>query len=150
MLAHLRSRVLLRRRYTLAIGTTLATALGLSVAVGTTAQAGQAQPRTHVAGTTSGIQLIKHVIVIMEENRSFDSYFGKYPGATGIPAGVCVASWDNLTNKGVIRSDPDAVFVWNEAQRRAAAGSLAVHCSPVCNQRAGKQFSIGALLGIGR
>jgi len=25
------------------------------------------------------------VIVIMQENRSFDSYFGTYPGADGIP-----------------------------------------------------------------
>lgn len=28
---------------------------------------------------------IKHVIVIMQENRSFDTYFGTYPGADGIP-----------------------------------------------------------------
>ncbi len=33
----------------------------------------------------SGIQKIKHVVVIMQENRSFDSYFGTYPGADGIP-----------------------------------------------------------------
>jgi phospholipase C len=32
-----------------------------------------------------GIHKIKHVIVIMQENRSFDSYFGTYPGAVGIP-----------------------------------------------------------------
>src|SRR5271169_947533 len=32
-----------------------------------------------------GIHKIKHVIVIMQENRSFDSYFGAYPGADGIP-----------------------------------------------------------------
>jgi phospholipase C len=31
------------------------------------------------------IHLIRHVIVIMEENRSFDSFFGTYPGADGIP-----------------------------------------------------------------
>ncbi|HEY2354263.1 MAG TPA: alkaline phosphatase family protein [Gaiellaceae bacterium] len=35
------------------------------------------------AGT--GIHQIQHVIVIMQENRSFDSYFGTYPGADGIP-----------------------------------------------------------------
>jgi len=36
------------------------------------------------------IHLIKHVIVVMQENRSFDTYFGTYPGANGIPmvAGV--------------------------------------------------------------
>ena len=32
-----------------------------------------------------GIHKIKHVIVIMQENRSFDSYFGTFPGADGIP-----------------------------------------------------------------
>jgi phospholipase C len=31
------------------------------------------------------IHKIKHVIVIMQENRSFDSYFGTFPRATGIP-----------------------------------------------------------------
>jgi phospholipase C len=37
------------------------------------------------ASSTRGLQTIKHVIVIMQENRSFDSYFGTYPGANGIP-----------------------------------------------------------------
>ncbi len=33
----------------------------------------------------SDIHKIKHVVVIMQENRSFDSYFGTFPGADGIP-----------------------------------------------------------------
>jgi phospholipase C len=32
-----------------------------------------------------GIHKIKHIVIIMQENRSFDSYFGTYPGADGIP-----------------------------------------------------------------
>ncbi len=32
-----------------------------------------------------GIHKIKHVVIIMQENRSFDNYFGTYPGADGIP-----------------------------------------------------------------
>jgi len=32
-----------------------------------------------------GIHKIKHVVVIQQENRSFDSYFGTFPGADGIP-----------------------------------------------------------------
>jgi len=40
--------------------------------------------------------------------------------ALGIPAAVCVHSWDNLTSKGKIRLLPDRVFVWNELQRREA------------------------------
>jgi len=44
-----------------------------------------------------GIHKIKHVIIVMQENRSFDSYFGTYPGADGIPMKngvptVCVPS----------------------------------------------------------
>ena len=38
----------------------------------------------------TGIHKIRHIIVIMQENRSFDSYFGTFPGADGIPADVCV------------------------------------------------------------
>jgi phospholipase C len=38
----------------------------------------------------AGIHKIRHVVVIVQENRSFDSYFGTFPGADGIPKGVCV------------------------------------------------------------
>jgi len=40
--------------------------------------------------------------------------------ALGVPTGVCVASWDNLTNKGLIQIRPDLVTVWNEHQRQEA------------------------------
>jgi phospholipase C len=33
----------------------------------------------------AAIHKIKHVIIVMQENRSFDSYFGTFPGADGIP-----------------------------------------------------------------
>ena len=36
-------------------------------------------------GTRVGIHKIRHVVIIMQENRSFDSYFGTFPGADGIP-----------------------------------------------------------------
>lgn len=39
---------------------------------------------------TGDIHKIRHIVIIMQENRSFDSYFGTYPGADGILAGVCV------------------------------------------------------------
>jgi phospholipase C len=49
-----------------------------------------------------GVHKIKHVIVIMQENRSFDSYFGTFPGADGIPMAhgkpsVCVPDPANHT-----------------------------------------------------
>jgi phospholipase C len=37
------------------------------------------------AASLDGIHKIQHVIIIMQENRSFDSYFGTYPHADGIP-----------------------------------------------------------------
>ncbi|HEY1563833.1 MAG TPA: alkaline phosphatase family protein [Gaiellaceae bacterium] len=37
------------------------------------------------AAARDGIHKIRHVVIIMQENRSFDSYFGTYPGADGIP-----------------------------------------------------------------
>jgi phospholipase C len=43
-----------------------------------------------VAEDVALVHKIKHVVIIMQENRSFDSYFGTYPGVDGIPHGVCV------------------------------------------------------------
>jgi phospholipase C len=54
----------------------VATALFLAIFLGAFARAG-APP--------DGIQKIRHVVIIMQENRSFDSYFGTFPGADGIP-----------------------------------------------------------------
>jgi phospholipase C len=42
------------------------------------------------AVAATGAQLIKHIVVIMQENRSYDEYFGTFPGANGIPPGTCV------------------------------------------------------------
>jgi len=55
----------------LVVGLVLGTLTAIQV------QPGQADP--------VGIHKIKHVIVIMQENRSFDSYFGTFPHADGIP-----------------------------------------------------------------
>ncbi|MFQ5914445.1 MAG: hypothetical protein ACE5JS_14805 [Nitrospinota bacterium] len=38
----------------------------------------------------------------------------------GLRTGLCVHSWDNLSNKGLIRAEPDVVLVWNEIQRSEA------------------------------
>jgi phospholipase C len=44
----------------------------------------------HAAAARGGLDKIEHVIVLMQENRSFDSYFGTFPGADGIPPHACV------------------------------------------------------------
>jgi phospholipase C len=54
-------------------------ALFAVAAVGLAACGGTAAPAPLL-----GIRKIQHVIVIMQENRSFDSYFGTYPGVDGL------------------------------------------------------------------
>jgi phospholipase C len=67
--------------------TTLAAAVAL---VGVVACSGGASSSSHTSGSSrsndaSGIHKIKHIVTIMQENRSFDSYFGTFPGVDGIP-----------------------------------------------------------------
>jgi phospholipase C len=44
-----------------------------------------APPNNAKYAVADPIHKIRHVVVIMQENRSFDSYFGTFPGADGIP-----------------------------------------------------------------
>ena len=57
--------------------------------------AGLAACTTSPAAAPRGIHKIRHIVIIMQENRSFDSFFGTYPGADGLPVkngrfAVCV------------------------------------------------------------
>jgi phospholipase C len=104
-----------------------------------------------------GIHKIKHVIVIMEENRSFDSFFGTYPGADGIPRkdgrftvcmpspiGGCVAPFHdpNDVNSGASHTAPSAFADINGGNMdgflRVADQSLSRVCrknsvNPICS-----------------
>jgi phospholipase C len=69
----------------------LAVALVALALAGCSSSSKHASTATTTTTTTpAAIHKIKHVIVIMQENRSFDSYFGTFPGADGIPANTCV------------------------------------------------------------
>lgn len=54
---------------------------------------------------------IKHIIIIMQENRSFDSYFGTFPGARGIPAGTCVPYDPTMPGEGCVAPFHDPLDV---------------------------------------
>ena len=80
----------MRLRLLLAACAAAALAAGMAVSIGVSGVAHGSVARTS-APALQGIHKIQHVIVIMEENRSFDSYFGTFPGADGLPkTGVCV------------------------------------------------------------
>jgi phospholipase C len=73
-----------RRRRSLVVSLALMV-IAATVVAGTVAAVSGGRPATSAAATATGIHKIKHVVVIMQENRSFDTYFGTYPGADGIP-----------------------------------------------------------------
>ncbi len=45
----------------------------------------QAQAATQPVGSQPATP-IQHLVVLLQENHSFDNYFGTYPGADGLPA----------------------------------------------------------------
>jgi phospholipase C len=126
---------------------------------------GRAQrPRAHPVG----IHKIRHVVVIMQENRSFDSYFGTYPGADGLPrrngrftvcvpdprTHVCVYPYHDASNRnsGGPHEHLDAVrdvsggtmdgFI-REARRGRVAGCVKAPDSPLCSLAAAKPDVMG-------
>jgi phospholipase C len=129
--------------------------LGLGIAL--VASAGVVGGHTEKAVATPqprGIHKIRHVIIVMQENRSFDSYFGTYPGADGIPfrhgvPAVCIPNplthgcerpYHNLSDKnyGGPHSALDAKFDIADGRmsgfiRRALAGrKCSVYFDPQC------------------
>ena len=107
----------------------------------------------------SGIHKIKHVIIIMQENRSYDSYFGTYPGGAGIPmrdgvptvcvpnpAGGCTRPYHDTAdvNGGGPHGLGNAVADVNHGkmngfirQRDAAKKSCKIPDDPACNGASG-------------
>jgi len=110
-----------------------------------------------------GIHKIRHVVIIMQENRSFDTYFGTYPGANGIPMkggaptvciptpqGSCIRPYHETAdlNAGGPHGVPSAVadidngrmdgFLYQAAQgRRKACGS---QVNPGCTNVGGRDI----------
>ena len=53
---------------------------------------------------------------------STDVHYARSAAATGVPTAICVASWDNLSSKQLLRVVPDLVTVWNDTQKEEATG----------------------------
>jgi phospholipase C len=102
------------RGYSLAIG--LAFAMMLAALAWSAVGSGSAGRAT---AARAGIHKIRHVVIIMQENRSFDSYFGTYPGADGIPG--------LAGNPGKVPCSPDpmthaCVKPYHDTKNRNAGG----------------------------
>src|SRR5437588_549672 len=86
--------------------------LALAVTTMVAAGACSASPASGAPASPSpggaGAQQIKHVVVVIQGNGSFDEYFGTFPGADGLPAGVCVP---NPASGGCVKPYHDAADV---------------------------------------
>jgi len=110
------------------------------------------------AAPPAGIHKIKHVVILMMENRSFDEYFGTYPGADGLPrrnghftvcspdpkTHQCFSPYHDTSNRntGGPHEHLDAVRDINggkmdgfmrEARRGLTAGCIASPDLPLCS-----------------
>jgi phospholipase C len=79
---------------------------------------------------------IEHFVVLMQENHSFDNYFGTFPGADGIPRGTCMP---------IARSTPGASCV-----RPFRLGGRAVPDLPHDARTHRIQYARGAMDGFVR
>ena len=80
-------------------------------------------------GSPAGIHEIKHVIVVMQENRSFDDYFGTFPGADGIPMrrGIPTVCVPDPRLGHCVRPFHDARLIDDGGPHSAAAAARDIH-----------------------
>jgi phospholipase C len=79
----MRHRALLRL-LVVALAGLAVVATGATIATGA-ANGAPARHAAVVAPLATGFHKLEHIVVIDQENRSFDNYFGTYPGADGLP-----------------------------------------------------------------
>jgi hypothetical protein len=60
------------------------------------------------------------LVTPLVEFGSYQTDYVKCAHQLGVPVAYLPFSWDNLTNRGLIRVAPDRALVWNEHQRREA------------------------------
>jgi phospholipase C len=64
-------------------------ALGLAVSVLASGAGAPPQQPGQAVRRPPGLEKVNHIIWIIQENHSFDNYFGTFAGADGIPPGTC-------------------------------------------------------------
>jgi phospholipase C len=87
----------MRRRRPIAAATALTVAVMLGIA---------SSPSTAAVDPHTPTTPIEHFIVLMQENHSFDNYFGTYPGADGIEPGTCQPKDHSDPSKGCVEPFP--------------------------------------------
>jgi phospholipase C len=71
---------------------------GAAIALASLAGGAGAAAKPHAARTP-----IKHFVVLMQANHSYDNYFGTYPRGDGIPSGVCMPTSVDRPEAGCVK-----------------------------------------------
>ncbi len=67
---------------------------------------------------------IQHIVFIIKENRSFDTYFGTFPGADGATTGVISTGERLALRRGLDRMPRDIGHDWEDARRAMNEGRM--------------------------
>lgn len=70
-----------------------------------------------------GIDIIQHIVFIIKENRSFNSYFGTFPGVTGVTSGP-VSNGSTVTLNHLPDRVRDMGHTWNDANTAMNKGAM--------------------------
>ncbi len=100
------------------------------VHLGQQSQSTTASSSTTTIGVSSNSP-IKHIIIIFQENRAFDDYFGVYPGANGIPANTCMPLNPSNYSRGCVKPflatsavQPDMAHTWGSSHEAVDNGLM--------------------------
>ena len=72
----------------------------------------------------SGLSKIKHVVFIIKENRSFDNYFGSFPGADGATTGTISTGQTIALGRTPDKTPHDLGHTWNDAHTAVDGGKM--------------------------
>src|SRR5258706_3996498 len=92
-----------------------------SASVADAATAGDGSTVANPDGAPAAASLIKHVIVIVKENHTFDNYFGSFPGAEGIttcplPGGPGPCPKASYSTRDLCHAHDCALTDWNQGK----------------------------------
>ncbi len=133
----------MKLRLLIGMGGALVLAAALTLSLGLPSQGSYRPPaQITLSSSPQGIHKIQHVIVIVQENRSFDSYFGTFPGADGIPRATCVPDPVNGgcvrpyvdhsdSNTGGPHQDPNSTADIDHGRMDGFVGQAQIHCRGV-------------------
>src|SRR4029077_9653543 len=67
---------------------------------------------------------IQHIVFVIKENRSFDTYFGSFPGADGVTNGLISSGERMSLRRGPDRMARDIGHDWEDARRAMHEGKM--------------------------